>query len=175
LHLLFPLLVPATGLLCGRLAMAGAVLSLVLLDGFLWCIGSASLDHVGPAGLVRCLCEFCAGLLAWTALDGEAWTSRALGEGCFAFGASALVVAVAIPSLQAVAPFGFVALVVRCVTGAAAPIRLAVVLAFPLLLLAVASLAWRFIERPCQALACSPRVDRRTNRPGPAAPGRLDG
>jgi peptidoglycan/LPS O-acetylase OafA/YrhL len=180
------------------LALLGSMLSLLALDVLLLSTGSASLDHVGPAGIVRCLCEFSAGALAWKALSAESWSSRVLGETCFVLGTGSLALAVIDSECQILASYAFVALVVGCalpcrsanwlfgnrvsiflgdvsfsiylvhiivlgcvaaavdrfhLNGASLFARLSVSLAFPLLVLAVAYLAWRLIEKPSQQFA----------------------
>ncbi len=114
-YLLFPSLTYGVNLLpCRSLAIGASVLSLSTLGALLVSSGSTSLDHVGPAGMVRCMCEFAAGALAWKALSFGAWTSRVMGEAFFALGAALLLVALAFPEMQIVASFAFVALIVGC-------------------------------------------------------------
>ena len=198
-YLLFPSLIYGVNLLTSRsLAIGGSILSLLALDALLLRAGSVSLDHVGPAGMVRCVWEFSAGALAWKAVADRDWNSRLLGETCFALGAGLLAVAVAVPELQMVASFAFVVMIVGCalpsrnadrlfgnpvsrflgeisfsiylvhitVLGcvaeaikrfslSTAPLsaRLGVALAFPLLVLVMAYLTWRLVEKPSQAFA----------------------
>jgi peptidoglycan/LPS O-acetylase OafA/YrhL len=198
-YLLFPFITCSMNWLRSRsLALLGSMLSLLALDVLLLSTGSASLDHVGPAGIVRCLCEFSAGALAWKALSAESWSSRVLGETCFVLGTGSLALAVIDSECQILASYAFVALVVGCalpcrsanwlfgnrvsiflgdvsfsiylvhiivlgcvaaavdrfhLNGASLFARLSVSLAFPLLVLAVAYLAWRLIEKPSQQFA----------------------
>jgi peptidoglycan/LPS O-acetylase OafA/YrhL/uncharacterized membrane-anchored protein len=115
-YLVFPLLAFALGLITNRkLAFVGAILALLMLEAFLLSIGSASLDHIGAGGIVRCLCEFVAGALIWKTLWAEGGAVQANGDAWVALGAIILGVAVSLPMAQVVAPFGFLALVIGCV------------------------------------------------------------
>lgn len=114
-YLLFPFLVPVINRLKDRrLALAGSFLSLLLLYAALVVTDSGTLNHVGPAGIVRCLCEFSAGVLAWKAVSAEARKDRTLAEVCTVLGMAILALAVATPRMERLAPFAFVMLVVGC-------------------------------------------------------------
>jgi peptidoglycan/LPS O-acetylase OafA/YrhL/uncharacterized membrane-anchored protein len=115
-YLVFPLVALALGFVHNRvLAFIGAILAILMLEVFLLSIGSASLDHVGAGGIVRCLCEFVAGALIWKALWAEDGAVPANGDAWVALGAVILGLAVSLPMAQVVAPFGFLALVIGCV------------------------------------------------------------
>jgi peptidoglycan/LPS O-acetylase OafA/YrhL/uncharacterized membrane-anchored protein len=122
-YLLFPLLIVAIGLLRDRrLAFCLALVSLLALTLSLSVRESHTLNHAGPPGIVRCLFEFSAGALAWKSLPADVWKAastedwnyRRLGEICTALGAAVLVLALAIPAFQAIAPFAFMMFILGC-------------------------------------------------------------
>jgi peptidoglycan/LPS O-acetylase OafA/YrhL len=122
-YLLFPFLVVAIGLLrdC-RLAFCLALVSLLALTLSLSVKESHTLNHAGPPGIVRCLFEFSAGALAWKSIPADVWKAvsaedsnyRRLGEVCMALGAAVLVLALALTTLQVIAPFAFLMFILGC-------------------------------------------------------------
>jgi peptidoglycan/LPS O-acetylase OafA/YrhL len=111
----FPLIAWTAGFLRHQvLALVMAALALLVLAMLLLGAGSRSLDHVGAGGIARCLCEISAGALIWKAMrDGGGLSTR--GSVWMALGGAILGVAVLIPQVQVVAPFGIAALIIGCV------------------------------------------------------------
>src|SRR3954453_9013104 len=97
------------------LALVAAALALLMLVMLLIGAGSTSLDHVGLSGIARCLCEFSAGALIWKALQDDSGGVPVRGDASMALGGIILGVAMLLPQVQIVAPFGFAALIIGCV------------------------------------------------------------
>lgn len=115
-YLLFPAAAWAIGHLRSRaLAAGGAVLALTVFELYLFSIGSTTVDHIGKAGILRCLCEFMAGAFIWKTLQGDLETQSSKGDGWLAVGAVLLGLAVWVRPAQPLAPFALAVLIVGCV------------------------------------------------------------
>ena len=114
-YIVFPFLVYAVNRVSSqRVAAAGAIIALATLAALILHAGSNDLNHVGPPGCARCLCEFIAGMLAWKAATlGDPHSTRG-AEILLAVGSGLLVFAMCEPAYQLLAPFAFLAIVVAC-------------------------------------------------------------